>query len=311
MENSANLLIVDDNIDHADNLNDILSEEGYGTVTVYEGQSGIKICKDNDFELGIIDLKLPDTTGLELIKELSAIRPGMEFIIITGHGSLETASEAVGNEKIIAFEMKPVNIERLLVLVKQIIEKKSAQNALAESEEKYKNLVENSLVGINISVDYIIKFCNRRFAEIFGYETPEELTGINFHKLISEDDIKSVDSEIESRLIGEKTFSHYEVRGKKKDGTPVELEVLGGRLIYNGKPSVFGTILDITARKNAEVELNDYKNNLEILIKERTEELAASNKELKRFNKLFVGREKRIKELRNKLKELHDYDTKF
>ena len=311
MKNSANLLIVDDNIDHADNLNDILSEEGYGTITVYEGQSGIEICKDNDFELGIIDLKLPDTTGLELIKKLSVIRPGMEFIIITGHGSLETASEAVGNEKIIAFEMKPVNIERLLVLVKQIIDKKSAQNALAESEGKYRDLVENTLMGINISQDGIIKFCNIRFAEIFGYRSSEELLGFNINDFFDEDNIKKINSEINSRMKGEKISSQYEISGIKKDGSKVELEVFGSILDFNGIRSAHGSIIDITARKNAEMELNDYKNNLETLIKERTEELATSNEELKRFNKLFVGREKRIKELRNKLKELHDYDTKF
>lgn len=311
MDKSANLLIVDDNHDHANNLNDIFSEQGYGTIAVYDGKNGIEVCKDNNFDLGIIDLKLPDTTGLELIRKMSVIRPSMEFIIITGHGSLEVASESVRDEKIIAFEMKPVNMEKLLPLIKQILDKRKALKALAESEEKYKNLVENSFVGINISRDNTIKFCNSRFAKIFGYETSEELIGINFFKLITEENLKIVNSEIRSRLNGAKTFSHYEVTGKKKDGTVVELEVLGGSIIYKGKPSVFGTILDITERKKIEEELKNYKNNLETIIKERTEELAKKNEELKRFNKLFIGREKRIKELRDRIRKLNGEDTKF
>ncbi len=73
----------------------------------------------------------------------------------------------------------------------------------------------------------------------------------------------------------------------------------------NGKAtSAYGTDQDITERKNTEAERTEHGQQLEKLVHERTKELELKNKELERFNKLFVGREFRIKELRDKVKEL-------
>jgi predicted RNase H-like nuclease (RuvC/YqgF family) len=72
-----------------------------------------------------------------------------------------------------------------------------------------------------------------------------------------------------------------------------------------GKPSYFlGSVIDITDRKKAEEELKKHQDHLEELVNERTTELEEKNKELNRFNKLFVGREFRIKELKDKVKKL-------
>ncbi|MCF8370957.1 MAG: PAS domain S-box protein [Bacteroidales bacterium] len=74
---------------------------------------------------------------------------------------------------------------------------------------------------------------------------------------------------------------------------------------YSPEKGYFATTFeDITERKQVEVELENHRNNLETLVKERTAEIEAQNKELEHFNQLFVGREFRIKELRDKVKEL-------
>jgi PAS domain S-box-containing protein len=76
---------------------------------------------------------------------------------------------------------------------------------------------------------------------------------------------------------------------------------------YSPRKGYFATVFDdITSRKLAEEELNRYKENLEELVKERTAELQKSNLELERFNKLFIGREFRIKELRDKIAKLEE-----
>lgn len=68
--------------------------------------------------------------------------------------------------------------------------------------------------------------------------------------------------------------------------------------------SVIGNIMDITESKNSEIELSKYRNHLEELVKERTEKLEKQNEELEHLNKLFVDREFRIKDLRDRVKEL-------
>jgi len=76
---------------------------------------------------------------------------------------------------------------------------------------------------------------------------------------------------------------------------------------YSPIKGYFATIFeDITDRKKNEEELTKYRENLEELIKEKTSELQESNKELVRYNKLFIGREFRIKELRDQVKELQN-----
>jgi len=68
--------------------------------------------------------------------------------------------------------------------------------------------------------------------------------------------------------------------------------------------SVIGNLMDITTTKNSEIELSQYRNHLEELVKERTEKLEKQNAELEHFNELFVNREFRIKELKDRIKKL-------
>ena len=72
----------------------------------------------------------------------------------------------------------------------------------------------------------------------------------------------------------------------------------------NGKKYLIGVVRDITNLKNVEIELEKHKINLEGLVKARTEEIDTKNAELQRINKLFVGRELKMKELKNIIKEL-------
>ena len=98
-----------------------------------------------------------------------------------------------------------------------------------------------------------------------------------------------------------------EIINKRKDGTTfwcyAHVSIFNHPL--HGK--VWITVhTDITKRKQAEEELEKHRDHLEEFVKERTAELEKKNAELKRYNKLFVGREFRIKELRDKVKELEN-----
>lgn len=309
MTERFNILIVDDNRELAANISDILIKQNYGTVVAFDGASAEEVLRDNDFDLGLIDLKLPDTTGIELINKIMEQKPSMEFIIITGHGSYENAVSAVSLKNILGFEMKPVDIDRLLSTIDQISRRKKLERSLLESESRYKNLVDNSLVGINISKDNKIVFCNSRMNEIFGYKKFKDLMGLDISDLIHPDDLDMVMSKVRSRLDGETEEVRYECRGIRKDGSFINIEVLGTIIQYEGDLAIQGNILDVSKRIEAEEELGKYRKNLEEKILERTEELAKKNEELRNFNKLFIGREKRIKELKDKLKQVKEDDV--
>jgi PAS domain S-box-containing protein len=133
----------------------------------------------------------------------------------------------------------PEKVERLL-------------QASLESEHKYKSLVDKSLLGIYVTQNYILKFCNSRFAEMFNYPGPEAMTGLNIGKLVAPESWDTVDREVKLRESGQKEFSQYELRAIRRDGSRFEAEVLGSRIQYEGRPAVQGMMIDITGRKRSE-----------------------------------------------------------
>ena len=135
MAQKFEMLIVDDDIDLASNLQDVLETEAYSTAVAHDGQTAFALCHKKAFDLAIIDIKLPDMSGVKLIQELAKLFPGTEYIISTGYASMETAVEAVGQKHIVAYETKPLNMDHLLALVKQVVERRQIETKMVEYEE--------------------------------------------------------------------------------------------------------------------------------------------------------------------------------
>jgi PAS domain S-box-containing protein len=126
-----------------------------------------------------------------------------------------------------------------------------AERALSEAEEKYRNLVENSQVGVFSAQYGKLTYVNRYFAETFGY-VPEEMVGTSFMHYFSTDDREKLAVEI-SRLAMNHGFTpSIGVQGIRRDGTNVHLEVQVTRTVQQGDVIITGTLLDITERKLAE-----------------------------------------------------------
>lgn len=138
------------------------------------------------------------------------------------------------------------------------------ENALRESEARYRALVEQSLAGIYIIQDGYYRYVNPKFAEIFGY-TPEEITTTLRHgqELIAEADRPTVQANVQRRLGGATESLHYTFGGKRKDGTLIDVEVHGTAMDYNGRPAVIGILLDVTERARAERERRGLENQLQ------------------------------------------------
>lgn len=114
-------------------------------------------------------------------------------------------------------------------MVEDITELRRAQLAIEESENKFKNLSEKSLVGVYLIQGDIFRYVNPKLAEIFGYEV-NELTDIKGPvDLVVVDDWPIVRKNIVSRQMGEIDALHYEFRGKKKNGDVLFIEAYGSR----------------------------------------------------------------------------------
>lgn len=142
----------------------------------------------------------------------------------------------------------------LQAIVRDVSERKRADEALHESEERFRTLSDHSLVGIYNIQDNRFIYVNSAFAEIFGYQ-PDELIGASPLVVIHPDDQAMVAEQIRRRVAGEVPAMQYEFRGRRKNGETRHIEVFSAQIILNNRPAIVGNLLDITERKRAEEKL--------------------------------------------------------
>ena len=135
----ASILIVDDSEDILETLRAILDEKGYDVDTAESGGEAIEKSRKNFYNLALLDIRLPDMEGTQLLTGMKETRPKMVKIMITGYASLENAAEAL-NLGADAYITKPVNPENLL---KVIDEKLMAQRQAEKiTQEKVTEWIE-------------------------------------------------------------------------------------------------------------------------------------------------------------------------
>jgi DNA-binding NtrC family response regulator len=113
---SESILIIDDDEDMLKTLSDVLQEKGYRIETTKTGKEGIMTARDWFFDIALIDLKLPDMSGITVLKIFQLKYPSMIKIIITGYAALQNAVDAM-NIGANAYIMKPIDHERLIQLI--------------------------------------------------------------------------------------------------------------------------------------------------------------------------------------------------
>jgi PAS domain S-box-containing protein len=133
-----------------------------------------------------------------------------------------------------------------------IPKKKKAKGTIHDSNDMFRDLAEKSLAGIYLIQDGIFKYVNPRFNDIFGYEADEIPDKMRPEQLVLSEDWPTVNENLRRRIAGKALSFHYEFKGIKKNKEPIILEAYGSRLLYQGKPAVMGTLLDISKRKMAE-----------------------------------------------------------
>ncbi|OPY69359.1 MAG: Blue-light-activated protein [Syntrophorhabdaceae bacterium PtaU1.Bin034] len=136
-----------------------------------------------------------------------------------------------------------------------VTNQKRSEEALQESEAKYRMVVENSLVGVCIVQDGVMRYVNKRWCEMYGYEYQEVVDKLDVLATIHPDDIDLVKENLRRRLEGEADYVGYEFRSLRKDGRVINIKLLGGRMIYRGRPAATSTVIDITREKTLESQL--------------------------------------------------------
>lgn len=150
--------------------------------------------------------------------------------------------------------------------IKDITEKKLAEKALRESEERYKVAIEHSNDGVAIIAQSKHIYVNRRFVEIFEYENQEEIVGKPITFVVHPDDAELVKEISEKRMRGEPVPDRYEFKGLTKTKKVIYLEVSAAKITFRGEPAYLVFLRDITQRKESERRLAEEKERLTTLL---------------------------------------------
>ena len=155
------------------------------------------------------------------------------------------------------------NPQTLVAVIRDISERKWAEEALRDSEELARGMLAAATTGIYFLQDGRFLYVNRLFEEISGY-TSDELVGKHSLDYVHPDDKKAVRIKAIEVLKGQSS-SPYEARLIRKDSGIVWVSDRVASIQYKGKRSVLGTLMDITERKQAEEEIRRYTRQLEAL----------------------------------------------
>ena len=147
MGETTRILIVDDDENIRKVLTTILEDEGYDVESVDTAKKAIERTRRKFYNLALIDIRLPDMEGIELLTKMKNATPKIRKIIITGYPTLQNAVEAV-NRGADAYIMKPFDMEKVLEAMKDQLKKQ--QNEKRYSQEKVAEFIETRVRELDI-----------------------------------------------------------------------------------------------------------------------------------------------------------------
>jgi len=281
------IFLLDDDPSIRGLLTSLLQNEGYKVVDCEDAESARALIHEHSYSAFLIDIFLPDLNGMEFIKHIQDSGITAPIIIITGSSELNHAREAV-RLKVFEYLVKPFKTNQFMQVIKtallhfelqqqkleieeqkrlyqdeleQLVDQKVAE--LRDSEEKYRQLVEQSLVGVFVIQDSIFTYANAKFCDILGSEISEILQKRNLVDFAIDSDKTMVESNFNTLELGRKTASSFEFHARNQEGKDLILQVWAAAYQYLGELAIEGILIDVTEQHKARI--NEQKYELELL----------------------------------------------
>ncbi len=143
------ILVVDDEKNYLLVLSEILQDEGYEVLTALGGHEALEIQKSSDLDLILTDMKMPGMDGIELLEKIKALDPDLPVIMMTAHGTVDKAVEAM-QKGAYSYILKPFDNERLTIYVKkavslyQVVKDNRRLRETVESQYRFGNFIGKS-----------------------------------------------------------------------------------------------------------------------------------------------------------------------
>lgn len=174
-------------------------------------------------------------------------------------------------------------VEKVVLVARDITDRKRTEEALLESEEKYRLLVEQSLQGVGILQKDRVLYVNPAIADMSGYSR-EELMRFSSEQLAAcmhTEDREALTALLENIIAGEQARSRHEYRLLRKNGTIAWMDILASFIEYQGQPAIQLAFNDLTERKRAEKTLRESEERFRAIFENATDSIFIKDQFLK------------------------------
>ncbi|MBW1973890.1 MAG: hypothetical protein DRG20_05800 [Deltaproteobacteria bacterium] len=259
-EDAGLVLVVDDVVDTATIIKKLLELEGFRVITAYDGKNALKKAINEKPDAILLDIKLPDIDGIELLKKIKEHLPDVSIVMFTAYASVETVIQSL-QDGAIDFIQKPFENEYLLYSIRKAVEKKRLHDQIKKNREEIeatKNYLENVIESSGdpiLIVDakgYLVKM-NKMAEEILGYSASEIKDKQIYFLYPYDEELHNM-----LKILRKKGYvSQYEIniRNKKGEIIPFELSI---RVLRDHNNKLIGSVTiarDLRERKRLEEEL--------------------------------------------------------
>lgn len=248
---SHSVLLVDDDAAMVSSLADILRVHGYTSARAGTARDALLRAEEALPILAVVDLRLPDMDGLELVGRLHALHETIEIAVLTGHASMESAVAAI-RERSIDYLVKPVQIEQFLSVVSVAAERwarKQAERELHASDKRYRTLFESNPQPLWVLDRDSLRFLavNEAAVSHYGYSREQFL-----NMTLTDIGVREERECVRQAVGKQEPFVDATWRHQKADGTVMDVAIRSHGITWDGRAARVLLASDITARVAAE-----------------------------------------------------------
>ncbi len=249
MKPRTRILLVDDEPRFINSLKEILGHYDFECIAATNGRQAIELLKQTHFDVGLLDVGLPDMSGLDIVAFIKETRIQTTVIMLTGLNTVETAVQAM-KQGAYDFLNKPVNHDLLLRTLDRAVDHNRLQRELDESNIRFKTLAEAAWEGIAIHQNGRLIEANEQFFNLFGFSREEFEADGFLERIISVEDHKILIQTLNENS----NLNNFEFTGFRKDKSTFQIEAKSNTLDYFGRKAHVLIMRDISERIKAEEE---------------------------------------------------------